>query len=240
MSWKVLLLVDGQVVYQGSPSEALGHYGSLGLACPHDESPADFFMRCVAVNAGEEEARQEARVNVQKLLGAVRKEDVPKVPLKQGQEQSLQTSALGALAALVQREFLLRRRSKILFKAVIARTLLMAILFGALYWQIPSNQASWQSIMGLLNMMMINTFMTAGFGLTQELPLALRPALRESTAGTWPSCFKSLPAFSAQGLQCMSSILFMTDCQTISGSFDLDLCAATGFRALSLSLSFSL
>ena len=199
-------------MYQGSPSEALGHYGSLGLACPHDESPADFFMRCVAVNAGEEEARQEARVNVQKLLGAVRKEDVPKVPLKQGQEQSLQTSALGALAALVQREFLLRRRSKILFKAVIARTLLMAILFGALYWQIPSNQASWQSIMGLLNMMMINTFMTAGFGLTQELPLALRPALRESTAGTWLSCFKQLPALSAQGLQCMSSILFMTDC----------------------------
>ena len=26
--------------------------------------------------------------------------------------------------------------------------------------------------------------MTAGFGLTQELPLALRPAFRESTAGS--------------------------------------------------------
>ena len=176
------------VVYQGAPSHALGHYGSLGLACPHDESPADFFMRCVAVNAGEEAARQEAQENVKKLLGAVQKAEGPKVAAEHGNDEWSKSSSLGALRALVQREFLLRRRSKILFKAVIARTLLMAILFGSLYWQIPNNQASWQSIMGLLNMMMINTFMTAGFGLTQELPLALRPAFRESTAGSLPWC----------------------------------------------------
>ena len=175
--------MDGAVVYHGAPSDALAHYQALGLACPHDESPADFFMRCVAVNAGEEAAREEARLNVKKLQQAVQQVDAPKVPQDQASDKSLKSSALGALGALVQREFLLRRRSKILFKAVLARTLLMAVLFGSLYWQIPNNQASWQSIMGLLNMMMINTFMTAGFGLTQELPLALRPAFRETTAG---------------------------------------------------------
>ena len=141
-----MILVDGKAVYQGTPSGALGHYESLGLMCPHDESPADFFMRCVAVNAGEENARQEARENVQKLLGAVREVEVPKVPASQGQEKSLKTSSLAALGALVQREFLLRRRSKILFKAVVARTVLMAVLFGAMYWQIPNDQASWQSL----------------------------------------------------------------------------------------------
>lgn len=182
---KVLILVDGAVVYHGAPSDALAHYQALGLACPHDESPADFFMRCVAVNAGEEAAREEARLNVKKLQQAVQQVDAPKVPQDQASDKSLKSSALGALGALVQREFLLRRRSKILFKAVLARTLLMAVLFGSLYWQIPNNQASWQSIMGLLNMMMINTFMTAGFGLTQELPLALRPAFRETTAGMY-------------------------------------------------------
>ena len=77
------------------------------------------------------------------------------MPQDQASDKSLKSSSLLALGALVQREFLLRRRSKILFKAVIARTLLMAVLFGSLYWQIPNNQASWQSIMGLLNMMMI-------------------------------------------------------------------------------------
>lgn len=31
---------------------------------------------------------------------------------------------------------------------------------------------------------MINTFMTSGFGLTQELPHSFRPAFREARAGT--------------------------------------------------------
>jgi hypothetical protein len=33
-------------------------------------------------------------------------------------------------------------------------------------------------------MIMINTFMTSGFGLTQELPHSFRPAFREARAGT--------------------------------------------------------
>lgn len=214
---KVLILVDGAVVYHGSPSDALAHYESLGLACPNDESPADFFMRCVAVNAGEEAAREEARVNVKKLQAAVQQVDAPKVPQDQASDKSLKSSSLLALGALVQREFLLRRRSKILFKAVIARTLLMAVLFGSLYWQIPNNQASWQSIMGLLNMMMINTFMTAGFGLTQELPLALRPAFRESTAGMysisawfWSKVIGDFPVDTVAPFVLSSAVFLMT------------------------------
>lgn len=41
-------------------------------------------------------------------------------------------------------------RSKILFKAAIARTLFMAILLGLLYWQLPNDQDSWQSVLGVL------------------------------------------------------------------------------------------
>lgn len=72
-----------------------------------------------------------------------------------------------------------------MFKAAIARTLFMAILLGLLYWQLPNDQDSWQSVLGVLNMIMINTFMTSGFGLTQELPHSFRPAFREARAGMY-------------------------------------------------------
>jgi len=184
---KVLILVEGRTVYFGSPSGALPHYTSLGLHCPHDESPPDFFMRCVATDAGEDADRQQAKQNVEKLLAAVPALSTPEMPKKfdASAVESLKGSGVVALLTLVRREFLIRKRSKILFKAAIARTLFMAILLGLLYWQLPNDQMSWQSVLGVLNMVIINTFMTAGFGLTQELPHSFRPAFREARAGMY-------------------------------------------------------
>lgn len=191
---KVLILVEGRTVYFGSPGGALQHYSSLSLQCPRDESPPDFFMRCVATDAGEDADRQQAKQNVETLLKALPPLATPDMPKKfDPKVESLKGSGVVALLTLVRREFLIRRRSKILFKAAIARTLFMAILLGLLYWQLPNDQDSWQSVLGVLNMIMINTFMTSGFGLTQELPHSFRPAFREARAGMYSisACFWS-------------------------------------------------
>ena len=154
---EVLILVEGRTVYFGSPSGALPHYTSLGLHCPHDESPPDFFMRCVATDAGEDADRQQAKQNVEKLLAAVPALSTPEMPKKfdASAVESLKGSGAVALLTLVRREFLIRRRSKLLFKAAIARTLFMAILLGLLYWQLPNDQMSWQSVLGVLNLFRI-------------------------------------------------------------------------------------
>ena len=191
------MLVGGRTVYFGSSSQMMNHFSSLGLLCPHDESPPDFFMRCVATDAGEDEQRREAQENVEKLLKVQTSntmnalEGVKKLSESGTGADSLKGSGMVALLTLIRREFLIRRRSKILFKAAVARTLFMAILLGLLYWQLPNDQTSWQSVMGVLNMVMINTFMTAGFGLTQELPHSFRPAFREARAGPFAKtlCF---------------------------------------------------
>jgi len=143
-------------------------------------------MRCVATDAGEDADRQQAKQNVETLLKALPPLATPDMPKKfDPKVESLKGSGVVALLTLVRREFLIRRRSKILFKAAIARTLFMAILLGLLYWQLPNDQDSWQSVLGVLNMIMINTFMTSGFGLTQELPHSFRPAFREARAGMY-------------------------------------------------------
>lgn len=86
-------------------------------------------MRCVATDAGEDEERQQARRNVEVLLKSLPALEVPEIPKKfEPKSQSLTGSGAVALLTLVKREFLIRRRSKILFKAAIARTLFMSIL----------------------------------------------------------------------------------------------------------------
>ena len=111
-------------------------------------------MRCVATDAGEDDDRQQAKQNVEQLLAAVPALSTPEMPKKfdASAVESLKGSGVVALLTLVRREFLIRRRSKILFKAAIARTLFMAILLGLLYWQLPNDQMSWQSVLGVLNL----------------------------------------------------------------------------------------
>ncbi|CAK9049462.1 Protein white [Durusdinium trenchii] len=219
---KVLILVEGRTVYFGSPTGGLKHFASLELLCPHDESPPDFFMRCVATDAGEDAERIEAKANMEKLLKALpqcdafQSADKAEKNVSDGDAfQSLRGSGLVAVLTLIRREFLIRRRSKILFKAMIARTFFMALLLGLLYWQLPNDQTSWQSVMGALNMVMINTFMTAGFGLTQELPHAFRPAFRKARAGMysisawfWSKTISDLP-IDIIGAFCGSSVIFV-------------------------------
>ena len=55
-------------MFFGKPGDALQHYSSLALQCPHDESPPDFFMRCVATDAGEDADRpSDSKQNCLKL-----------------------------------------------------------------------------------------------------------------------------------------------------------------------------
>mmetsp|Transcript_64786 Transcript_64786/g.145575 ORF Transcript_64786/g.145575 Transcript_64786/m.145575 type:complete len:648 (-) Transcript_64786:124-2067(-) len=189
---KLLILVNGETVFFGLTKDVLGHFTSLGIQCPRDVSPPDFFMRSVAVDGGEEESRAQAKENVKALLASVEQlarpllEEVAKVESNVVTTSPRHhTSMMAQISTLVRREALLRRRSKLLFKAVIARTLIMSVLLGLLYFDISHDQAGVQSMMGAITILMINTFMTSGFGLTQELPLSLRPALRESRLGMY-------------------------------------------------------
>jgi len=61
----------------------------------------------------------------------------------------------------------------------------MSLLMGLLYFNIDFDQSGVQSIMGATTLVMMNTFMTSGFGLTQELPLALPTAFRENKLGLY-------------------------------------------------------
>lgn len=58
------------------------NFASPGLQCPRDESPPDFFMRCVATDAGEDADRQQAKQNVETLLKALPPLATPDMPKK--------------------------------------------------------------------------------------------------------------------------------------------------------------
>ncbi len=43
-------MMDGYIVYQGLTKNSTAHFAKLGMICPSQTNPADYYMRVLAVN----------------------------------------------------------------------------------------------------------------------------------------------------------------------------------------------
>jgi hypothetical protein len=43
-------MMDGHIVYQGLTKESTAHFAKLGMICPAQSNPADYYMRVLSVN----------------------------------------------------------------------------------------------------------------------------------------------------------------------------------------------
>lgn len=58
---KLILMMDGYIVYQGACIDSTPHFAKMGMICPLQSNPADFYMRVLSVNYPKQ-ASDEARV----------------------------------------------------------------------------------------------------------------------------------------------------------------------------------
>ncbi|XP_018565617.1 protein scarlet [Anoplophora glabripennis] len=54
----IILLANGKLVFQGSKREAQSFFERANLVCPDSYNPADFYIKCVTVDSGNEEDRK--------------------------------------------------------------------------------------------------------------------------------------------------------------------------------------
>ncbi|TNV81788.1 hypothetical protein FGO68_gene14291 [Halteria grandinella] len=47
---RLILMVDGNIAFQGKASESVSHFARIGFNCPIHSNPADFFMKILSVN----------------------------------------------------------------------------------------------------------------------------------------------------------------------------------------------
>ncbi|XP_050540574.1 protein white [Daktulosphaira vitifoliae] len=56
---KILLLANGQTAFLGTPNEAIDFFKTLGVTCPKNHNPADFFIQLLAIVPTQEVASHE-------------------------------------------------------------------------------------------------------------------------------------------------------------------------------------
>lgn len=64
---ELLLLVEGNIIFQGHPSQAILHFSNQGFTCPVNSNPSDFFMKCMV----HEGLMTDAMRNQQKMASQI-------------------------------------------------------------------------------------------------------------------------------------------------------------------------
>ena len=67
---RVMILSQGKVVFNGTSQQALGHFSSLELNCPHFTNPLDFFIDITSINTRTEKTYESSRGQVARLVDA--------------------------------------------------------------------------------------------------------------------------------------------------------------------------
>jgi ABC-type multidrug transport system ATPase subunit len=193
---KLLLLSNGKGAYFGPAATALDHFSSLGYPCTEGVDGVEHMMALCDSTPSEdadEEANRERRAGT--IVAAAGKQSaavVPRTPAAADKDlrgvagtSRFDTTFKVQLAALVGREMLVRKRSKLLTKAVLGRTLVISFLMSTVYLQAAKDQQGVFSITGALSFVVINHVFTYVIGQATTMPLALPTLRRENQANMY-------------------------------------------------------
>ena len=182
---KLLLLSSGETAFMGPVAGVLDYFGALGFPLQPKVDPVEHFMSLVA-GSDLEGARSVAVASARKDAVALTAPKKKAHPSSNG-ESTLQfdSSWKEQLRALLKREFTMRKRSAILTKATIGRTIGVSVLVSTIYWQVDKDQQGVFSITGALSFIVINHVFTYVIGQSVAMPDVLPTLRRESQANMY-------------------------------------------------------
>ncbi|GLE00664.1 hypothetical protein PINS_up009452 [Pythium insidiosum] len=174
----VLLLSDGHILYHGPRTDVLQHFAQLGFVCPPRKEVALFLLDLATPQQEQYTRRdcvgrvpitadefatcfQQSEIfqaTLQYLqtpppapepmpVGDGEKTVVPALPSKDEVDR-FRISFREDLALLLRRQWLLTKRNKAFLIARSFMVLLMGVLYGSTFWQLPTNNS--QLVLGLL------------------------------------------------------------------------------------------
>lgn len=191
---ELLLLSQGRVAFMGSSSDALIFFSRIGLRCPHNYNPADFYVQQLAIIPGREDEckRKVARIctkfSESSYAYRTKQESAP-VGLKFGFKTQIDFSYkrgfFTQIKWVVWRSWLTNLRDPLLTFFRIAQTIFVALLLGVVYWKQEYTQEGIMNINGALFILLANITFTNVFAVVNTFCLELPIFIREYGNGLY-------------------------------------------------------
>lgn len=175
----LILLAEGELVYDGPATEVLPHFQALGHSCPEHYNPAEWLADLVAIDHTSPDSEARSRARLDRLTAAWRSRSAaaPVTTAQVPPSASATSLAAGAEAVGGARtpSCGLRKQVALLFGRSLRQVLRdrapnlgrassqvsSALVFASIYWRMKRSQSSIQDRMGLLQISAVGSAMTS-------------------------------------------------------------------------------
>jgi len=245
----LLLMVRGNIIYQGLASDAVRYFGSIGRPCPKQMNPADFFMKLMnesglvvddmkaskttRININPEEIEERMQKNIADLVQNYRqspmveeiKKDISTEVVKS--KSAYQVSWFYQFYLILIRAFRNELRNPMNFKTTFIQTIFVVFLVNSLYYNLAEDKGNGvQNRLGVLFMLASMSGFTSVTGslgtFSQEKPVFLRERLTKSySAGAyfWAKAVSELPFLMLYPLLLILPIYWFIGLNTLDNKF---------------------
>ncbi|XP_053681577.1 protein white [Sabethes cyaneus] len=189
---KVLLMAEGRVAFLGSPYQAAEFFSQLGIPCPPNYNPADFYVQMLAIAPNKE---LECRDTIKKICDsfavstmardvmeiATAEKDVDEFflqPVNGASRTGYRSNWWTQFYYVLWRSWLTVLKDPMLVKVRLLQTAMVAILIGSIYFGQKLDQDGVMNINGSLFLFLTNMTFQNVFAVinvfSAELPVFLR------------------------------------------------------------------
>ncbi|EDQ91872.1 uncharacterized protein MONBRDRAFT_19734 [Monosiga brevicollis MX1] len=200
---KLLLLSEGQTIYFGEAHTAVDYFAQVGYPCPSSFNPADFYLDLISLDQRSAESQRITTKRIEYLVGRyvdhAAKHDTLALPAPAEKNNAPPTSTVAKhgkyanswftqFKLLSQRSIRLMMREKENNIAMIAQTLLFAVLLGLIWLREGDNlneEGGVTAIAGALFFILVNQSFGGIFGIIFLFPSERIIVLKERASRSY-------------------------------------------------------
>ncbi|XP_067138566.1 protein white [Centruroides vittatus] len=162
---QVLFLANGQVAFMGSASRALDFFSDLGLQCPTNFNPADFFISELSILPDQEEYSKKRIQQICESYANIRNRSLTNGEVIKESAERIKNVTKNCMYkaswwvqfyVIIWRSFLSIRRNPILTTMRFVQTIIVALILGFMYWKQTLDQDGIMNINGVLFLLLTN------------------------------------------------------------------------------------
>ncbi|KAL7031147.1 hypothetical protein ACKWTF_006909 [Chironomus riparius] len=193
---KILLIAEGRTAFLGTQHQATEFFDQLGLPCPVNYNPADFFVQILAIAPNKE---QECRTTIKKICDSfavssiaeeinnvasklATDEEVATRRLSKRKIQRFRASWLTQFHAITWRAWLSVLKEPMLVKVRLSQTIMVSLLIGVIFYGQILDQDGVMNINGALFLFLTNMTFQNVFSVINVFAAEQPIFIRESRA----------------------------------------------------------
>ncbi|KAM3141201.1 hypothetical protein pb186bvf_006586 [Paramecium bursaria] len=147
---RIMLLVQGKLIYQGSRDNIIDYFSSIGFKCPHQSNPMDYFMSIM--HSDDDRNIKNYQIyfdNYESIIQPRVNQEIEDQNTGELTYKQVETSTLYQIQNIAQREWLDFKRNEMQMKQRLLQAIFQGLIFGGIFWGVGDTNGDYAGVFSL-------------------------------------------------------------------------------------------